>query len=971
MPPPRNSKQPAQSPSPSPTTAAATTAGGQAALGAGTAAVPAAGAAGAAVVAVPAAELVAAAVATTIGGFLSWALVRQDKDTGWLSETLREKYPDRPRGEIEQAARQEVAFEKEFQRRMRERLERDLPVAFAEPDPEKRRERVQAILERESRYIRLREEAKLNRAVNTVERSILREYSPDGAYWWLSPDVKQHTPDCLAFGERFWPWEVLNKIHPPVHHGCACRLFGKDEAMGAGWITDGDIPETPDAVVSANEIMAQYDLLEEANVSNNDVALYLQEARYNRRWGKGLQSGGQFRPLRGGVPGLRSAARAALDAFFADSRAVPNASGGRFVDVDGRTEWVPERGEKIIPTPDGDLVSPPGSTNLYRDGNLVSTPRSPGIKEPNTVPLPVTVDEVRRERRRKPRAIAAASVRDLDPNRPPIRDGAGPDAFFALEDAGFEPTISAPSVIGGLEHYWTHIPTGSTLRFNTDERMRVTDVRWEPGERRSATPDTLSNTVPATFEEFQTSALAWAQQIGETYDGTAQIASFEEDSSFSDTAGMRGWGGDVHIGPDARTAIETAAQLRDEGVPLTNHQLEQVYRAYQCSVHELVHCSSLPPYSEWPDATNATPEQNAVMNLEEALTEEIAHVLAADRLRTGEARVDAAAEPLPVDDVHAPTAQGVYQEHRARLSRILDEALIPPEAREGFLFELKFKNSTANERFGMLADALLEAGAVDNRKQGRTLAIEMLTADEHRPSPDDWHSILSPDFGTSTAGQYTDPNGTPIRPGATVTIDEEGLPTGKVVRVGLSDYANEPTVLLEMPDGTPRYPTTSDVEVDTDTPLATPDGALAGMKVSWANLNGTTGEGWVDSVNAMGSSWKLGVRTENGTAVITAKNVRSLRAVDAPRQDSRVDDRAGIPRFEPNSAGVLAPKTPGLPVEDGEGLSWAVGDVNFRVIGSEVRGQETWYLVANDRDSGLLWTDLPGAPSEPDYHAAS
>lgn len=929
MPPPSD-KQPAQSPPSSPATAAAVTAGGQAALGAGTVAIPAAGAAGAVVIAAPAAGLVAKVVGSVIAGLAKWALLRQAGDA-WLSSTLRKQYPDRPDHEIEQAALQEVAFEKEFLRRMRKRLERDLPEAFAEPNPQTREKRVQAILRREQHYIRLREEAKLNRAVNTVERSILREYSPDGAYWWLSPDVKEHTPDCVAFAGRFWPWEVLNLVHPPVHHGCACRLFGKDEAISAGWLTRDNIPLVNDAVVNANEIIKQYGLLQEANVSNAELELYLQEAvRHNLRWQAGLVTGGQFRPLRGGVPGLRSAARRALNAFLSDSSAVRPLA-GRFVKIDERSEWVPQRGEKVFPSVDGDLVSPQGGTNLYRDGELVSTPRSPKVSPPQTVVLEQTIDDVRRELRRAPLASAAASVRKLDSSRSPIRDGAGPEAFFALEDAGFVPTMSAPSVLGGTEHYWKHIPTGSTLKFNTDDRMRVHDVRWEAGERTSVAANSLSNVPPVTFDEFAESNVVWAHQIGDTYNDGAEISSFDEDFAFADTAGMRDWDGVVHIGPDARSAVETAAQARAEGVPLTNYQKEQVYRAYQCSVHELVHCSSLPSYAEWPDSKNPTMEQNAVLNLEEALTEEIAHVLAADRLSM-EGQTDILA--FIRDNPQAATAQGVYQEHRTRLGNILDEAQVPPEQREGFLLFLKFKNRSADDRFGILGDALQRSGAAETLVAGRALAIEMMTADEHKPSPDSWQAILSPNYGSSTAGRYADLNGTPIRPGDTVSIDEPDFPTGVVVRVGMSDYANEPTVLLQMPDGSFRYPTISQVEVDTEGPA--PQGARPGMSVTWVNLNGTEGNGWVDSVdNGNERAWRLGVRTkDDGHLVITAKNVERITVDRAPPQtpgSAPADPLAANQPTQPTTTAWGEPRWT-EPLAGYAGVLYAVNDTDSGIL---------------------------------------
>ena len=887
------------------------------------------------------------AVDKVLEGVIKWSTARKDNEYDWLSKLLRSKYPKRPIGEIERAAQDELKYELEFQRRMRERLQRDLPVALSATDATKRAELVQKLLDREARYLQMREEAKLNRAVNAIERSILKESSPSGAYWWLSPDVKKHTPDCLAFGGKFWPWEVINKVHPPVHHGCACRLYGAEEALSAGWIEPGDLPEAGDAIIRANAIIKRYSLLKEAEVNTEEIATFLQEAvvgRHQLRWGKGLQSGGQFRPLRGGVPGLRSAARRALNAFLADTSPLANkATSGRFVTVNNRSEWVPERGEKVLPSANGDLYSPAGSTNLYNKGKLVSSPGQSTVSVPEPeVPLNERINSVRERLQRAPRKTVTASITKLDVNSPPVASGDGPEVFFALEDAGFVPTMSTKNKYGGLTHQWKHIPTGSVLVFGSDDQMRVRDIRWQPGQKPANNP-ALSSYAPTTFDQFSEQAVAWAHWIGDTYDEGAEIASFNEDLNFGDTAGQRGWGGDISIGPDVRAAVETVAQLRADGTPLTNHQLEHLYRAYQCSAHELVHCVKMPDWKEWPGNV-ATDAQTAVLILEESLTEEISHVIAADRLRA-EGQLDVLA--FIRDNPSVPTATGVYHDYRHRLGTLLDLAEIAPEDRQVFLMNLKFQHQTGEERFGLLGDALLRAGQVSTREEGMRLAINHLTSEEHSAllSKTPFTPILRPNYGETTTGRYLDPNGTPIRTGSTAVIDEPNLPTGQVIRVGRADYGNEPTVLIQLDDGSYRYPTISNIEIQTETPLATPDGARAGMTIEWENLNGTTGSGFVETIDQPIGHWQLSVRTATGRlAIITPNNVRSVsvrEATDSERQVLSRAERSNVPAFTPSSAGIMVPSDVNGLIDGLPAAEWsdrAVSDALLVAAQKEVLG---------------------------------
>ena len=149
-----------------------------------------------------------------------------------VRQSLQRQYPERTADELDALLREEMSREKVFQAKMADRLRRDLPTALSLEDPEKRRAKLQAILDREARYVALREEAIHDRAQARAEMIAVKEASPLGAFWTLSPHVRNHTPDCVALAGKFWPWQVIEAVGPPPrHHGCACSLLTLDEAV--------------------------------------------------------------------------------------------------------------------------------------------------------------------------------------------------------------------------------------------------------------------------------------------------------------------------------------------------------------------------------------------------------------------------------------------------------------------------------------------------------------------------------------------------------------------------------------------------------------------------------------------------------------------------------------------------------------------------------------------------------------------
>lgn len=143
---------------------------------------------------------------------------------GWLRRTLERSPVSVPQQMVLDLVADEAVRQTEFERRVMDRVRRAAPRIEAIPDPAARRTAAEGLVSRERTYGRFRAEAMAVRALALVDRVVLRQESPAGAFWKLDPNVRQHTPDCIAMGGRFWPWQVLDGFHPPTHAGCRCSL---------------------------------------------------------------------------------------------------------------------------------------------------------------------------------------------------------------------------------------------------------------------------------------------------------------------------------------------------------------------------------------------------------------------------------------------------------------------------------------------------------------------------------------------------------------------------------------------------------------------------------------------------------------------------------------------------------------------------------------------------------------------------
>lgn len=154
---------------------------------------------------------------------------------------------------------QEMLLEDAFATASLARVQAALPAALAISDPAQRAAAVQRIFADEDRYAQQRSEAMAARAIAAMGRARLRRESPLGAFWRLG-FAQHHTDGCEFMADKFWPWAVLDRVHPPRHYGCTSSLHSFGEAIHAGWMKPSDVPDPARAVrAAAGVVMEQQD----------------------------------------------------------------------------------------------------------------------------------------------------------------------------------------------------------------------------------------------------------------------------------------------------------------------------------------------------------------------------------------------------------------------------------------------------------------------------------------------------------------------------------------------------------------------------------------------------------------------------------------------------------------------------------------------------------------------------------------
>lgn len=288
MPPVRTlSRTPTQAPDPA---TGAVAPGAAAAIGTGI------GAAGTAVIVRAGAGADADAIRKAILGLLGTTLaVLEARLRGQLEDVLRVRFPEEEIQPImAEEARRAGVFRERSEERVREglrramalpnrdeevmRLQREVDRLEKRPTPDAdkirdaqwaldrarridgpRERAVRAVLNAEQRYTAQHASAVMARGVAAGERLNLKRISPTGAFWKLDPFVREHTAGCLIMGDKFWPWIILDRVHPPRHSACPCRLISYAQALTDGLLTPDRVPDDRTAVRLAAGVMMESD----------------------------------------------------------------------------------------------------------------------------------------------------------------------------------------------------------------------------------------------------------------------------------------------------------------------------------------------------------------------------------------------------------------------------------------------------------------------------------------------------------------------------------------------------------------------------------------------------------------------------------------------------------------------------------------------------------------------------------------
>lgn len=203
---------------------------------------PSAAAGGAALVAGKGAQ--AAIAGTTVSAILAMLLLIARRRRKIITQTLTAEYPG---ADLSAALAEEDRRELVFRKLAEQRVRAGIKLAMAAKDPSARAAALQANLNREQRYAEMRTAASGDRVLAAAELQQLRTLSPQGAYWSLG-NRKEHTPDCIAMAGKFWPWVVLDEVHPLLHVGCGCFLRSYGESISQGLMSGGDVPSDAKAL---------------------------------------------------------------------------------------------------------------------------------------------------------------------------------------------------------------------------------------------------------------------------------------------------------------------------------------------------------------------------------------------------------------------------------------------------------------------------------------------------------------------------------------------------------------------------------------------------------------------------------------------------------------------------------------------------------------------------------------------------
>lgn len=160
----------------------------------------------------------------------------------WLGQRVTQgAIPGATQDDVLEALALENELQGEFERRVRERVMRDLGPILGKQDAKEQRAGLAKLFERERRYAEQRAVEMGRRLEKTTERVAVKRESPRGAFWHLG-EASEHTPECVAMAGKFWSWEALEVMRPPVGPGCRCGLKAEKVAIVQGLLMPGQTP---------------------------------------------------------------------------------------------------------------------------------------------------------------------------------------------------------------------------------------------------------------------------------------------------------------------------------------------------------------------------------------------------------------------------------------------------------------------------------------------------------------------------------------------------------------------------------------------------------------------------------------------------------------------------------------------------------------------------------------------------------
>lgn len=857
---------PAQQPPPKTHAAAVTTA-----VGAGTLLPPEAVAGVGGLTAALTAAEIAKSVTAILGAFDLFNSQRTPQIRQQIIQTIARLYPERTPEEVRELVRDEMAREVEFQRKQRERLEQDLPEAMKIEDPVKRQERIDAILKREKRWEQMREEAAAKRSAALAGFMTIRDTSPEGAFWLLGK-AREHTPDCVAMSNNFWPWSVLKRIHPLLHAGCQCSLIGKDEAVRLGLMHPDQVPDEKDAQKRAAEIARRFNILNEI-AEPEEIEGYLREILEFDPTKHPRDRRGEWQ----GVPG-RKLVHDSLRALIPQRPMSPAAhrreGTGEWRSLGGVQAFVPQHRRFDREVGGMRFTSPPGTTAVTA-GPVVARAR-PDIPEDRDSRIKAAADAERSAWREEARGIASRALAAQDPEIAPALVGAhSRSTHTGLIDAGFRPHRMEATSTHDVRHY-THPLSGArvTVGYNRMGDQGVGYVNWEPGSKEMSPGEPIDH-PPRSWEEFTQDVLNVAHAIGNHYGHQADARRVVADDSLIGHAGSHDWHGVTRLGRDVRRGVEGIVKARAEGRSMTHSELRRAYGAYRTGIHEALHAAH-------PIDSSLYGGSAAARGLEESLTEELSSIYTAEVLRRqGLTDVLAFARANPVDT----KVEGDYSLFRDALAKTLREADVPPEGMHDVIEHLKF-GVAPMDRPDTLASMMSQAngaGHVENLgKISRFFGNVSAATDEG-----EWIKfppLVRPDLSGIPEPETVHIGGHEVYPGSWVELKREGM--GRVQKI----VATSPALLdVVLPTGVVKR-NVGQAEVLSVRPgpgretighAADLGGQriVRGDRVSWASPSGRT-YGRIERV-ARVDPVHLEATTEDGKPVVlTQGRSRGLRRED-------------------------------------------------------------------------------------------